>query len=331
MSSPHWPSASTRVIRLNPATLAAGAAGLLLGTALAAFAASSGPETHTAAVRAARSPAAATPAQATPDAQDPPAAQATPDAPVTPAVPAARPTCPGDDGADKRIQALYVHGDRQPALRVTQRKTFQEYLRQVDAAFVRAARLHSGGVRHPRYLLDPQCRPSVTDVVIPQATLSTVDTITAAIKTLGYNRNDRKYIVWYQMPGCGVGFGVGGDDRPDWFNLYNFGPHYAAIGTDCWSWGATLHELLHTLGAVQASAPHGTKNGHCWEDEDVMCYDDQSLPKGGLQVICPKQKGDDIVGNQIDCNGDDYFNTAPAPGSYLATHWNVASNDFLSH
>jgi hypothetical protein len=237
--------------------------------------------------------------------------------------------CPGDDRGEKRIQALYVRGDHQPALTSKQRTTFKGYLKNVDAAFVRAAEQNGGGIRHPRYLLDGSCRASVTEVTIPRNALSTVDTVTAAIKQLGYNRDDRKYIVWYQMAGCGVGFGVGGSDRPDWFNLYNFGPHYAAIGTDCWGWAPTLHELLHVLGAVQASAPHATKNGHCWDDEDVMCYDDQSLPAGGLRIICTKRQGDDIVGNQIDCNGDDYFNTAPPPGSYLATHWNVANNDFL--
>jgi hypothetical protein len=184
-------------------------------------------------------------------------------------------------------------------------------------------------VRHPRYLRDGRCRTVVRDVTIPQQGMATVDTITAAIQGLGYDRTDRHYIVWYDNPGCGVGFGNGGDDDPSAANGYNAGPHYAAIGTDCWGWAPTLHELLHTLGAVAAGAPHGTANGHCWDDQDVMCYDDGSLPRDGLSVFCPAAASDAWAMNQIDCHGDDYFNTRPSAGSYLSTHWNVADSAYL--
>ena len=33
-----------------------------------------------------------------------------------------------------------------------------------------------------------------------------------------------------------------------------------------------LHEVLHTLGAVQPSAPHFSGGAHCYEIYDVMCY-----------------------------------------------------------
>ncbi len=83
-----------------------------------------------------------------------------------------------------------------------------------------------------------------------------------------------------------------------------------------------LHEITHTLGGVQNSAPHGTTNGHCSEGLDVMCYDDGGLKPGqAMSQSCSTV--------QYDCNSDDYFNAAPAAGSYLATNWNVYDSSFL--
>jgi hypothetical protein len=83
-----------------------------------------------------------------------------------------------------------------------------------------------------------------------------------------------------------------------------------------------LHEITHTLGGVQRNAPHGTTNGHCSDKLDVMCYDD-----GGMKA------GQTLVQNcstvQYDCSSDDYFNPAPAAGTYLATNWNVYDSSFL--
>ena len=83
-----------------------------------------------------------------------------------------------------------------------------------------------------------------------------------------------------------------------------------------------LHEITHTLGGVQANAPHGTTAGHCSDRYDVMCYDDGGLKPGQTMV----QACDTV---QYDCNGEDYFNPAPAAGSYLAFNWNVFDSSFL--
>ncbi|GLY31386.1 hypothetical protein [Kineosporia sp. NBRC 101731] len=269
-------------------------------------------------------------------------ARAAQSAPVAAAAPAPAPfvspeptpqsQCVDDGTTGKRVMALYVRGDEQTDRFGAYEARFRGWLDTIDGAFVFSAKLNGGGWRKVRYVRDADCRQVIDDVVVPQASMESTDTITVALKSMGYDRADRKYIVWYDQDACGVGFGAGGNDQPQWFNLSNYGPHYAAIGTGCWGWAPTLHELLHTLGAVNSSAPHATDAGHCYDDEDVLCYDDGDLPAGGLQQICRLPAGQPKNGyaaNIIDCNGDDYFNTDPAPGSYLDTHWNVADSDFL--
>ena len=98
-----------------------------------------------------------------------------------------------------------------------------------------------------------------------------------------------------------------------------------APGADPDGWWAEglLHELTHNLGAVGASAPHATAAGHCSDGHDVMCYDD-----GTLTTACDEIGG--VMSQAYDCGGDDYFNVAPAAGSYLDTHFNVYDNRFLA-
>jgi hypothetical protein len=78
-------------------------------------------------------------------------------------------------------------------------------------------------------------------------------------------------------------------------------------------------------------APHATTAGHCTDGYDVMCYSDggtQSTPYS--TTACPQIAGSAGLVQTYDCGGDDYFNPSPAPGSYLATHWNLYDNVFES-
>ena len=58
-----------------------------------------------------------------------------------------------------------------------------------------------------------------------------------------------------------------------------------------------------------------------------MCYspDGGDLHQFGVTVNCQGQA-------RFDCGHDDYFDSAPEPGEYLASHWNVGSplNRFLA-
>lgn len=84
-----------------------------------------------------------------------------------------------------------------------------------------------------------------------------------------------------------------------------------------------LHEIFHNLGAVNTSAPNTSGYGHCSDVDDLMCYADHASMT--LQQRCATSFDQPI----IDCNRDDYYNPAPAPGSYLATHWDTYNSSFL--
>jgi hypothetical protein len=99
-----------------------------------------------------------------------------------------------------------------------------------------------------------------------------------------------------------------------------------------------LHEFSHTLGAVQGSAPHSSKDE---TSEPGHCNDEPDIQQGGNDVMCKSDKPDTAFEDackesgfafRYDCNNDDYFNPKPAPGSYLATHWNLGSplNHFIT-
>jgi hypothetical protein len=206
--------------------------------------------------------------------------------------------------------------------------TFQQWATQIDQDFIDSA-ADTGGYRRVRWVHDATCVPIVTTSVVANGTLGNFETTVTALKSAGYASTNRKYLVYAETTGwCGLaGGGSGGnDDRPGPENRYNSGPDFATVGSGCWGWAPSAHELLHTLGAVLPTAPHATSFGHCWDDEDIMCYNDGGIPNppGALVKVCPGAPE-----NLIDCNHDDYFSTQPVAGTWLASHWNVANSQFL--
>jgi hypothetical protein len=135
-----------------------------------------------------------------------------------------------------------------------------------------------------------------------------------------------KYLIWTDANiYCGIAQ-VAGNDSASSSNGANSGPNYARGDNGCWRRTdhlSELHELMHTLGAVQLSAPNSSGGYHCTDEYDVMCCADSGTVT--LTYPCP-------ISHEwlLDCNHDDYFNTSPPSGSYLASHWDVANSVFLA-
>jgi hypothetical protein len=59
-----------------------------------------------------------------------------------------------------------------------------------------------------------------------------------------------------------------------------------------------------------------------------MCYVEDGGAAHAMQQDCAGLPG--AIPQNYDCGRDDYFNPSPAPGSYLATHWNTYDSAFLA-
>jgi hypothetical protein len=210
----------------------------------------------------------------------------------------------------------------------------------------------SGGRKAPRFDMGTSCGPEYVDIQVIQlpgtraAYVDDFDALQVAVEDrLSHGTDEPRNVMVLAdtlsgtPPGYIYGLGAYyGDDRPGAQNVNNVGGVFATlwvpngqsapgVNPDGWWPEGMLHEMTHNLGAVQESAPHATTAGHCTDGYDLMCYDDGSIDPFPLTVDCPEIAG--VMTQRYDCGSDDYFNVAPATGTYLATHWNVYDNVFL--
>ena len=240
--------------------------------------------------------------------------------------------CYGNGIEGNRVQAIYAFPAGRPDRYNQLVPSIRQWAAETDAVFQGSA-ARTGGTRRVRFVTDQNCDLTVARVALSAQGDDTFNNTIAELAAQGYNRSDRKYLVWMDSTElCGIGTYYL-DDRPgaDNFNNGRAGVpgSVGRIDSGCWGLGSRgqsveAHELMHNLGAVQATAPNSTVNGHCSDDEDRMCYADGS-PLLVLRTVC----GSDQEA-LFDCGKDDYFNTAPAAGSYLATRWNTAGSAFLA-
>ncbi len=239
-----------------------------------------------------------------------------------------RAVCDGNGTSGSRFQVMYMYytSDRYSSFL----SSFQYWAKMADLNYQTSAR-RTGGQRYMRYVHDANCTISVLKVQVPNNLYNGSNGVFAVgqwLQNNGYNRSDRKYLVFLDDtdPGsCGIAL-KWDDDSSSLSNYNNRAPasaSYASVAltfSDCWDTSTTFtHEATHTIGAVQASAPHFNSTAHCSDDYDVMCYD------GYFAIVCPGASNNVL----LDCNNDDYFHTNPPTGNYLKTHWNTANSDFL--
>jgi hypothetical protein len=237
--------------------------------------------------------------------------------------------CIGDGVSGARVQAIYaVAADRTdrsatviPAIRAT-------YAPRVDWQFNQSA-AETGAEAHVTFVTEPDagsnCQLSVVVAHLSAAGDDSFSSTASELKALGFNRPDRKYLVWTDANVlCGVG-SVFSDAKPGLSNLNNgYAPMFARVDAACWNY-AEGHELMHTLGSVQQGAPHATSNGHCYDEADEMCYDDDGSGPATMITVCSGRNG-----SLFDCNHDDYFYAGTPPAlNWLATHWNTYNSNWL--
>jgi hypothetical protein len=229
--------------------------------------------------------------------------------------------CAGDGRTGNRVQVLYLHEFGTPSRYTDYLGSIRTWSAGADQIFDASA-AETGGSRHVRFVTTSNCRVDVAEVQVPEGALESFARTIDALQTLGYNRTDRKYLIFADSNVyCGIGTYVA-DQRPGLGNRNNGGPSYGRVDAGCWSAVMAAHELTQTLGAVLQGSPNSSAVGGCLDDYDLLCGRDRSGEP--VRAVCPRTHE-----NRLDCGHDDYFSTSPRPGSFLATHWNVAQSEFL--
>jgi hypothetical protein len=229
--------------------------------------------------------------------------------------------CEGDGRSGKRVQVLYLHEYGTSSRYTDFLGSIRTWSAGVDQIFDQSAG-ETGGSRHIRFVTTPQCRVDVAEVQLPADDLGSLTASIKALTTLGYNRTDRKYLMFADTKVyCGISTYVA-DQHAGLGNRNNGGPSYGRVDAGCWSSSMAAHELTTSLGAVLMDSPNASGAGGCLDEYDLLCGKDRSGKP--VRNVCPKKHE-----NRLDCGHDDYFNTNPKPGSYLARNWNIAQSDFL--
>jgi hypothetical protein len=246
------------------------------------------------------------------------------------------PSCTGTGNDGNRVQVVYA---REPDMRDRLAEVaplIRNEVAGVDDVFAVSADATGGG-RRVRWV-HSGCEPVIMPVVVRDRSLgSDLDATFSALRAAGLRDPDRKYLVFSEGSSiCGVGEMYLDPSRDGNLNDNpDPGPGegrvdgmLTRVDQACWATpgfhSVAAHELVHTLGGVLEEAPHPSAYGHCTDEADLMCYDDDGSGPTVMREVCPPEEE-----QLLDCRKDDYFSTAPEPDSFLAVSWNTADSSFL--
>lgn len=245
--------------------------------------------------------------------------------------------CIGTGSDGPRVEVIGLRAAGSPVVPAEQ---VRRWVGQVEWTVDASARQWDAR-RHVRWVTESQadggCRTVVRDIALAPSDLVDFGRMVSALRSRGFDQANRKYLIFAADDTyCGLA-SAPRDDRASADNRANLRTGYARVDRPCWDGGdlgfssVAAHELLHTLGAVQDSAPNAHGMAHCSDEWDALCYADGG---GKMQLRCTDDRSStsgagDHNNRLLDCNGDDYFRPSPPRGSYLATHWNVADSRFL--
>lgn len=243
--------------------------------------------------------------------------------------------CYGDGAGGPRVQLVYAHPPSVNRLS-SLRPTMVTRAAQMEAIFAKSA-AQTGGQRHIRWATDANCNLTVLDVTVDATAIPSTN-FTALINAMvakGHSDPNRKYVIWAEtnsaVPSVCAGLAtLWYDDRPFDLNWNDSRTGFARLDETClrsvFDGRTEAHELMHTIGGIQHGAPSATPYGHCRDESDRMCYDDDGSGPVRMRSRCG-------AANELrfDCGNDDYFyaNAPCGAGGWLASHWNTADSRWL--
>lgn len=277
--------------------------------------------------------------------------------------------CRGDGTSGYRVQAVYAVAADRASRYLRIRDVLRNYAHRANNTYYRSSA--SNYPRKIRFVCNSSAQIAVAKLVVPATAGRSLGKLLDWLRNTSgspqapafMRRKDRKYMIWLDRvnPTNYCGLGESDEDRrksPPELNAAEWGydpgytgtwqsPAYgvtyllecagAPESSSAFEGNAEAHELAHNLGAVNWYAPHGTKNGHCYEEHDDLCYDDDTTPNDNIATTlngpqafiyrtdCPSFPYE----NRLDCHHNDYFNSRHHLTGYLARWWNVADSRFL--